>query len=307
MSLEASPITIDLPTLIALRHQVHGRTHPPRTARAAGDGHYRSRFRGRGMEFAEVRVYEEGDDVRSIDWRVTARRGKVHTKLFHEERERPVVLVIDYRRPMFFATRGCFKSVQVSRLAALYAWQALANGDRVGAFIFSEDHSRELRPKSGKGAVLHVLRRMSEAPAWTRPLHRPFDPHQPLAATIQKLQRVARPGTLVRFLSDFHQWDAAVERELAKLARHCDLVLVHSFDLLECEAPPPGAYRVSNGERDMTITTESRAAREDYRRTFDLRRRSIQDFCRQFGCRYLGLETHQDPVDCLTAERGGGH
>ena len=302
---EISPITIDLPGLIALRHQIHDRRHSPVQARAAEDGHYRSRFRGRGMEFAEVRAYQEGDDVRSIDWRVTARRGKVHTKLFHEERERPVVLIIDYRRPMFFATRGCFKAVQASRMAALFSWEALARGDRIGAFIFSEQHNRELRPKSGKTAVLQVLRQMVENPAWERPAHRPFEPLQPLAATLQRLQRVARPGTLIRFLSDFNQWDEAVERELAKLARHCDLALVHCFDPLEKELPPAGTYRVSNGEADMTIFTASKTAQDHYRQSFVNHRHRIQTFCRQYHCRYLSLETNDDPRICLNPGMGG--
>ena len=91
-----SPIRIDLPGLIALRHRLTDGMQPPAGHFAVGEGQYRTRFRGRGMEFAEVRAYHPGDDVRSIDWRVTARRGKVHTKLFHEERERPVMLAIDY-------------------------------------------------------------------------------------------------------------------------------------------------------------------------------------------------------------------
>jgi uncharacterized protein (DUF58 family) len=132
-----SPISIDLPGLIGLRHRLVGTLQPPAAKTAAGDGQYRTRFRGRGMEFAEVRAYQPGDDVRSIDWRVTARRGKAHTKLFHEERERPVLVAVDYRTPMFFATRGCFKAVQVSRLAALLAWQALGRGDRIGCSLKS--------------------------------------------------------------------------------------------------------------------------------------------------------------------------
>jgi uncharacterized protein (DUF58 family) len=294
-----SPISIDLPGLIALRHRLVGTAQPPAARVAAGDGPYRTRFRGRGMEFAEVRAYQPGDDARSIDWRVTARRGKAHTKLFHEERERPVLLALDYRKPMFFATRGCFKAVQTSRLAALLAWQALGRGDRVGALLFSEEHHLELRPKSGKGAVLGLLRRMVEDPAWQRPPHRPFAPGRPLAATLQRLHRVARPGSLIQLLSDCTGWDDEVEKQLALLCRHCELTLVHCYDPLERELPPSGTYRVSDGAADLTIATGDRAAHRRYREGFAAHCRQLTDFARRYRCRYLALQTCDDPVHCL--------
>ncbi len=294
-----TPVSIDLPGLIALRHRLTGSVVPPPARLAAGEGPYRSRFRGRGMEFAEVRAYQAGDDVRSIDWRVTARRGKVHTKLFHEEQERPVLLAIDYRRPMFFATRGCFKAVQVSRLAALLAWQALDRGDRIGAFIFSEQRHQELRPKSGKAAVLQLLRQLVEDPAWQRPPHRPFEPRQSLAATLQRLHRVARPGSLILLLSDFARWDQAVEKQLTLLGRHCELGLMHCYDPLEKELPAAGMYRVSNGAADLTIATDRPAAQQRYRQSFAEHCQRLENFARQHRCRYLRLQTDDDPLTGL--------
>ena len=299
-----SPVSIDLPGLIALRHRLVDGPVPPPSRFAAGEGQYRTRFRGRGMEFAEVRAYQPGDDVRSIDWRVTARRGKVHTKLFHEERERPVLLAIDYRRPMFFATRGCFKAVQVSRLAALLAWQTLDRGDRIGAFIFSEQHNLELRPKPGKGAVLQLLRQMVENPAWQRPPHRPFEPKQPLAETLLRLRRVARPGSLILLLSDFAQWDQTLETQLAQLGRHCELGLMHCYDPLEKELPPSGTYRVSNGATDLTIATDRQAANLCYRQGFAEHCRRLETFARQHRCRYFGFQTCDDPLTCLQPGAG---
>ena len=300
-----SPVSIDLPGLIALRHRLAGSVQPPPGRFAATEGQYRTRFRGRGMEFAEVRAYQAGDDVRSIDWRVTARRGKVHTKLFHEERERPVLLAIDYRRPMFFATRGCFKAVQVSRLAALLAWQTLDRGDRIGAFIFSEQHNQELRPKLGKGAVLQLLRQMVEDPAWQRPPHRPFEPQKRLAETLQRLHRVARPGSRILLLSDFAQWDQAVEKQLAQLGRHCELGLMHCYDPLEKELPPAGTYRVSNGATDLTIATDQQSAHLRYREGFAEHCRRLENFARQHRCPYIALQTCDDPLICLQPGAGG--
>jgi uncharacterized protein (DUF58 family) len=247
-----------------------------------------------------VRAYLSGDDVRSIDWRVTARRGKVHTKLFHEERERPVLLALDYRRPMFFATRGRFKAVQGSHMAALIAWQALARGDRIGGFLFSEERSLVLRPQLGKKAVLQLLRQMVADPVWQRAPHQPFVPQQRLATTLQRLQRVARPGSLILLLSDFNQWDERVEKELVVLGRHCELGLVHCFDPLETELPPAGIYRLSNGERDLTIATANDTARRQYHDNFAQRLQNLQKFSRRQRCRLFSLPTDLDPLDCLT-------
>ena len=300
LSAGGSPVGIDLAGLIALGDQLFPAAWRPARQPAAQSGGYRSRFRGRGMEVAEVRAYLPGDDVRSIDWRVTARRGKVHTKLFHEERERPVLLALDYRRPMFFATRGRFKAVQISQLAALLAWQAMSRGDRIGGFIFSEERNLELRPQLGKKAVLQLLRQMVTDPVWRRSPHRPFAPQQRLAATLQRLQRVARPGSLILILSDFNQWDKLVEKQLALLGRHCELGLVHCFDPFEAELPPAGSYRLSDGERDLTIATADRTARRQYQHNFTRHRQQLEDFCRRRRCRFFSLPTDGDPLECLS-------
>ncbi|MEJ2470750.1 MAG: DUF58 domain-containing protein [Desulfuromonadales bacterium] len=294
-----SPVTVDLAELIALGDRLLPADRPTGRHLADQHGAYHSRFRGRGMAFAEVRAYMPGDDVRCIDWRVTARRGKVHTKLFHEERERPVLIALDYRRPMFFATRGRFKAVQASCLAALLAWQAAARGDRIGGFLFSEEDNRDLRPQLGKKAVLELLRQMVTAPAWQQSRHRPFVPQQRFAVTLQRLQRVVRPASLIWLLSDFSQWDERVEQQLALLTRHCELALVHCFDPLETELPPAGTYRVSDGERDLTIATGDRTARQGYRQNFTERQKRLEDFCRRQGCRLLQLPTNGDPLGCL--------
>jgi len=256
-----------------------------------------------------VRCYQQGDDVRSIDWRVTARQGKPHTKLFQEERERAVLLAVDYRRPMFFATRGSFKAVQASKLAALLAWRSLQQGDRVGAFLFSEERQCELRPQLGKAGVLNLLRQMVADPAWQRPLHHPFEPQQRLAQTLMRLRRVARPGSLILLLSDFSQWDEQVEKQLSLLSRHNDLGLIFCHDPLEAELPPAGSYRVSDGRNDLTMSTLDRSGRDHYRDKFAQHLETIEQFCRQRRSLFLTCATNQAPLDCLQQgllKRSGG-
>ena len=302
-------VSLNLADLIALRAESRGFSLLLGQIRAAQSGGYLSRVRGRGMEFAEVRSYQSGDDVRSIDWRVTARQGKPHTKLFQEERERLVLLAVDYRRPMFFATRGSFKAVQASKLAALIAWQALKQGDRVGSFLFSEERQCELRPQLGKAGVLNLLRQMVADPVWQRPLHQPFEPQLRLAQTLLRLRRVARPGSLILLLSDFAQWDDQVEKQLTLLSRHNDLGLIFCYDPLEQELPPPGNYRVSDGEHDLTMNTMDRSGRDHYRDNFTLHLNTIKLFCRQRRGLFLTCATNQDPLDCLRQglpNRSGG-
>lgn len=292
-------ISLNLAALIALRNESHGFSLRPSQIRAAQSGTYLSRIRGRGMAFTEVRAYQPGDDIRSIDWRVTARRGKPHTKLFQEERERPVLLAIDYRRPMFFATRGCFKAVQASKLAALLAWKALEQGDQVGAFIFSEERHCEFRPQLGKAGVLNLLRQMVADPAWQRSPHQPFEPRQRLALTLMRLRRVARPGSLILLLSDFAQWDEEIEKQLSLLSRHNDIGMIFCYDPLEADLPPAGSYRVSDGRNDLTMNTLDRLGRERYQQRFIQHLDTVEKFCRKQRGLFLSCATNQSPLDCL--------
>jgi uncharacterized protein (DUF58 family) len=148
----------DLTELLALRGVARRlRLSSRRPARSMHTGAHRSIQRGRGLEFQEVRPYVAGDDPRSIDWRVTARRGRPHTKLFREERERPVWLLADLHAGMFFGTRKQLKSAVVLRAAALLAWTAAAGGDRVGAVVIGSSSSRIVPPRAREAGVLPVL------------------------------------------------------------------------------------------------------------------------------------------------------
>ncbi len=294
-----SPVNIDLAMLMALRTQANCKMPAPQRVIASSDGGYNSPFRGRGMEFAEVRSYQAGDDIRTIDWRVTARTGKPHTKLFHEERERPVLVAIDYRRPMFFATRGQFKAVKVSQLAALIAWHTLQQGDKLGAFLFSEERHAELRPMSGKRAILNLLRQMVNDPVWSRDLHQPFEPQQRLYHTLIRLRRVVKPGSCVTIISDFAQWDSSVEKQLSLLRRNNDLTLIFCYDQLEKQLPPAGNYLLSDGRHPCNIDTTSFAVRQCYSQHFDDHLQGIKDFCQRNKARFDTCATTANATDCF--------
>jgi len=279
-----------LPALVALHALVHRRhALPPATGGMQG-GRAPGRL-SRGMEFAESRPYRAGDDVRSIDWRQTARRGSPFTKLFREEHERPVHLLVDLGTSMRFGTRVAFKSVIAARAAALLAWQAVENGDRVGGIICGNGH-REVRPQGRHQGALAMLRQLAEASA-AHP-----DAASSLAATLPALARTIRPGAMAILVSDFHALDDALVHGIAALALRNDVALVQVSDGFE-SAPPEGIYRVSDGERGTTLDLRSEAGRSAWLAPFTARRALLEKLARHPRVRLMTLSTDEDPARVL--------
>lgn len=285
MTIAAPGVTASLRELIALRERVSGGVHHARLPAAPG-GHASAR-RSRGMEFAEARPYQPGDDVRSIDWRQTARRGRAYTKLFQEEHERPVQLLVDVGPSMRFGTRVAFKSVVAARAAALLAWMACAAGDRVGGVVCSGATHEEIRAQGQQHGVLHLLRSMADVLA-TMPAAEATDMALPLRA----MARMLRPGSLVVLLSDFTALNAGVENEIAALGRRAEVVLAQVYDTFEADAPPPGRYRVSDGSRQLTLDLRANDARAAYANAFAGRCAALQALAQRSGARLLPLPTH---------------
>jgi len=294
-----NPVRLDKKSLIRLHLQATNLPLAALKVRAAQSGQYLSSFRGRGMEFDEVRPYQAGDDVRTLDWRVMARTGKPHTKLFREERERAVLLWVDSRASMLFATRGVFKSVIAAHAAALLGWAAVKQGDRIGGLIFSEQQHVELRPQGGKHAVLHLIQCMvaQEKEVWEQaqvaPQREGNAAGEAALQSLLRLRRVARPGSLVVLLSDFRDVDQRCERHLAQLARHNDVVMFFIYDALESTLPPAGLYRVGDGRQTRVLDTAAAATRDAYHQRFIVRRDSLQRMCRRHGICFIPCLTTQ--------------
>jgi uncharacterized protein (DUF58 family) len=230
----------DLGELLAMRGEARGIVLRPKgPARAHYLGAHSTVQRGRGLEFEEVRPYVAGDDARSIDWRVSARRGRLHTKLFREERERPVWLLVDLQPGMFFASRAQLKSALAVRAAALLAWHAALGGDRVGAVIVNGSETVCLPPRAREAGVLPILEALlalqPRAPSAPRP--------GALAAALRTLQPMAHPGSLILAFSDFADVAATSETSWAGLAAHAECRLYWIFDALERSGLPDGRFR----------------------------------------------------------------
>jgi uncharacterized protein (DUF58 family) len=301
----ASPVSVSQAGLIRLSGPARAIALDVLRVRSLQTGAYVSHFRGRGMEFDESRPYQPGDDPRSIDWRVTARSTTAYTKLFREERERPVLVTVDLRSNMHFATRGCFKSVSASRAAALLSWAAHHRGDRLGGLIFGDTTHRELKPRLGRQAALRFLHELAEHSDWQGA--ETLDNGEraaPLTMAMASLRRVARPGSLVVILSDFSGLTLAAQSYLSAVARHSEVLAVFLSDPVERELPPPGRYRLVTREDELAIDTYAKAARRDYSGAFEHRTRELDQFCRRYGIHLMTLSTDEDPVSALQVALG---
>lgn len=258
-------------------------------------GAYLSSFKGRGMEFDESRIYQAGDDIRNMDWRVTARTGQAHTKVFREERERPVLIWLDLSSSMMFATRNRFKSVIASQAAALIAWSAARNNDRIGGLIFDADEHIELKPRRGKSAVLDFIGRCTRHSAWnqttpakTRSLSE--------APDVSRLRSVTHPGSLVFMISDFRHMDEKALAHTASIARNNDIIMIRISDPIEIELPASGTFKLTDGQREMQLQTSGRKAREQYHQRYLERSQQLERFCRKHRIHLIDISTLDDPL-----------
>ncbi len=259
-------------------------------------GGFISHFKGRGMDFDEARPYPQGDDIRSIDWRVTARTGDAHTKIYREERERPVFVLLDQSAAMMFGSRQQFKSVQAAKLASVIMWKTLDDGNRFGALLFDEYNHFEYKPASSRKNCLRILNQIVQS--HNAQINRIYNqstqsasPVPSLANTLYRTRHVARPGSLIFILSDFRQLDETAEHHLLRLGQHSDINLLHVTDPIEQELPPPGHYTITDGKRRMTLDTRSKNTRHRFHDDFVKHSEYMKDFCTRNRLRWNQVNT----------------
>jgi uncharacterized protein (DUF58 family) len=289
----------ELSDLIALRFPARQlRLSRHRRALSVLAGPKKTNFRGRGIDFEEVRYYQPGDDIRTIDWRVTARTGDAHTKLFREERERPVMVVADQRNSMFFGSSHCFKSVLAAHLASLLAWSALENGDRIGGLVFNGVEHREIRPRRSRRTVLALLSQLQDY-GRRLPVSADADTDD-FAAMLANLRRIARPGSSVFLVSDFRGAGSAQAREyLFQLAQHAEITAICCSDPLERELPQAGRYAVTNGHSRSELHTANGRLRQRYQQDFVRQREALSADLLRLGIPLLSASTEDAPFSLL--------
>ncbi|RMH51876.1 MAG: DUF58 domain-containing protein [Zetaproteobacteria bacterium] len=299
----AHPTAISLQHLVALSRKAEGLHLLSGAVRGPLAGGHLSRLRGRGMEFDEVRRYQTGDDARAIDWKVTARKGAPYIKLFREERERPIMLCIDYRPEMFFATRGAFKSVLATSIAALYGWAGVAHGDRVGGLLFDGRTIQQQRPRRGRHGLLRLLgcccRHRGWQPAADRGMAATTPTTHSLAPLFSRLRRITPTGSLVVLISDGRGFDEEPSGQLAALARHSALLMIRVTDPLEHALPAGGPFPVQSGGATVMLDGRDRQWRARYAAQAEQRDRALRDRCRALGIHLRELSTGDDPLRVL--------
>ncbi|AMQ90622.1 DUF58 domain-containing protein [Marinobacter sp. LQ44] len=305
----AIPAThITLQELVRLQADARALKLPSaRPVRSRQSGLRQSRQRGRGMTFSEVRQYQPGDDIRSIDWRVTARRQAPHTKLYEEERERPVLLIADLGPTLFFASAGAYKQVRCAQLTALLAWLALWAGDQVGGLVFNSEKLEVLRPARRQKSVLRLLDQLASQQ------HRSDSPPAPSASTEHRLdtalaeaRRVAHTGSRIFVISDFMDVTGSTTSLLGALARHNSVSAIRILDPLENELPPRGRFSIAGPDGPIWFDASNTAFQRAWREKVATHEQQLADCFRTSGVQAAKVLTQQEPAAALRILLGPG-
>jgi len=282
-----------LDDLLELRHQSHTlglASH--HLVNSSFSGLYASVFRGQGLNFEEVREYAEGDDIRNMDWKVTARTGEPHLKVFREERERSVMLCIDQGPHMNFGTRDSFKSVQAARAAALLGWAANGLHDRVGGILFGRQAQNQsfFRPTKDRRALWRLLKALTDTADEST-----SSPPQLLADTLTKANRGVGTGGLIFVIADFNQPLQDLRKSLSQLYQHHSVVLMPVDDPADRELPDMGQTLFRDAEGHLiTVDTGDAADRQAYNEQWQQRRKELMQIANGLGIAVIPLMTNED-------------
>jgi uncharacterized protein (DUF58 family) len=280
---------VSLAELIALRERVTRARMAPVASRAARSGQQSSRLYGRGMDYAESRVYQAGDDVRRLDWRLTARSGKLHTKLFQEDREGCLLILLDTHASMRFGTRVRFKSVQAARAAACAAWYAVHAGERVGVMAFG--HADQLlRPQAGSRGALAVCGALAGWDAMPS-----SDKEEPLADALTRAGRVLHGASRVLLISDGFSCDERARLRLLDLTRHAGVSVLVVADALEQALAPPGRYPMEHAGERSEVLLQSERQRREFQRALGAGPARLDELAQSLGLRHCSIDTSSDP------------
>lgn len=284
----------DFNDLVAYKDRHSDFIHPSaQTVKSAVTGNHHSPFRGQGLEFDSVREYIPGDDIRSIDWRVTARTGSPHLKLFQQERERHIVICVDMNAAMRFGTRNTFKSVQAARIAALLGWCGIAQHDRVSACLFGDVRNGMMTfpPARTRKSFYALLKTLAEPPT---------EQHQvSLENTLQQVSRSAHSGALIYIISDFMNIDDSLQNQasLIRLRKKCDVVFISINDPADKSITPVGTVGFCANEKEkFFLNTDSISGRNAYAAQWKSNREHLHEAATRFKIPLIELTTESDVV-----------
>lgn len=289
-----SAIEVTIKELQQYSYQANSVLASKTLARAQLAGGHLSPIKGRGMEFNECRQYQPGDDIRSIDWRITARTGKTYSKLFSEEKERPVYVLLDLSSSMYFGSQYRLKSVQACHLTALLAWATKHKSDRVGGIIIGEFGHKELKPQRQQRGIMQLLNE-------TVTLHNAQLSHKKLASdnnvatpeslagALTRLRILCKTGSHIMIISDFLNLDDKAQKQLALLKRHNEIEAWQIFDPLELSLPEISAnvrLAVSDGQQHGFVSPGDANSRQKYQQHADIKQQALRQVMNRYGIRH---------------------
>lgn len=326
-ALFANSTHVSLSQLIQLRHlsALLKKHNQSQHANLLLNGSHLSPRKGRGMDFDEVRLYQPGDDIRNIDWRVTARSSKPHTKIYKEEKERPVLFFLDQSQSMFFGSRVTFKSVLACEINALLAWHTLANNDKVGGIVLNDREHLCIATRRSKQGVLQLLKSAAD---FNQALNnKRHNKHRQIAyetisqpdnlanhsdatqtkpslthweQALQQLQNLAHHGSTIYILSDFYQRITPFTTlTLRKLSQHNRVILIHINDLLEQQLPQSGGWlTITNGQQQRLLNCDSGKVRNQYQSLYQQQIHQLQTLCLDNRLALIEANTQTSPLHC---------
>lgn len=294
----------NLERLVASKYDIRGFSYlPKQPVQSRLTGKHRSRLRGRGLDFEEVRNYAFGDDIRAIDWKVTARTRKPHTKVYTEERERPVFLIVDQSSSMFFGSQRYMKSVIAAEAAAVSAWKVLAVGDRVGGIVFDDESFEDVKPKRNQKAVLHFLKLIVDKNRKLNTKNFSNDNAGMLNKILAQTLRFITHDFLVIIFSDFYDANSGTIKYLKQIAQHNDVIAGIVKDDMEYELT--ARMIISNGSEQINLGEVNENLKNKYRTIQKEKLEEFKDALISYRITPLELNTYETVITQIRKMLGG--
>ena len=292
----SNPIFVSLQDLLAKEHSAQGFSFlaKKQKVRSILGGKHASKLRGRGLDFEEVRNYVAGDDIRNIDWKVTARTQKTHSRVYSEEKEKPTLIVVDQSKSMFFGTQNKMKSVVAAELAALTAFRILKEGDRVGGVVFADNGIDIISPKRNRKNILrffeHIVQRNQELEH-----SEPVNHEQATDAVFKKIRNIVTHDFLIVVISDFRRYSKDVIKNIAQMAQNNDVILAKVFDPME-RVIPKTKLVIGDTKKQLNVDGKNRSIQQEFSEGFDTDFQNFENEMKKHRIPVLKFDTVQ-PVD----------
>jgi len=300
-------IYVQLDELMRLKHKASGFSFLPRQpVHSILSGRHASKLRGRGLNFEELRNYLPGDDTRNIDWKVTARTRSPYVRVYTEEKDRTVWLLVDQRVGMFFGSKQRMKSVVAAEVAAISAWRVLSAGDRVGALVFNDSEISVVPPHRSQQRVIQILKQVVDKNHALNSSPELKPNPEKLNEALKQVSILARHDCLVCLITDGDGLNPESRRYITRLAEHNDVLTAFIYDPLEKDLPAAGRLRFSDGEGQLEADTSNRKLRNAFKNEFEQRLDWIQSASRRFSIPLLSLQT-TSPVPDQIRDALGHH